>query len=101
LAAVWARPAGRAEVWRERAFEAVLDGAWVTGVFDRVVVRRDASGAAAAATVYDFKTDRIAGPGELAAAKARHAPQLEMYRRAAAVLTGLDPSAILAEPVFL
>ncbi|MEO5958816.1 MAG: 3'-5' exonuclease, partial [Opitutaceae bacterium] len=37
LKSVWRQREG-AEVWRERTFEIVLDGVWVTGVFDRVVV---------------------------------------------------------------
>jgi ATP-dependent exoDNAse (exonuclease V) beta subunit len=101
FAQVWARPAGPAEVWRERPFEAVLDGAWVTGVFDRVVIARDASGRATAASVFDFKTDRIAGPEDRSKAEARHAPQLDLYRRAAGALLGLPPGAVTAEPVFL
>lgn len=84
LAALWA-PVPGAELWRERAFEAVIAGVWITGVFDRVVVERDANGKALRAAVYDFKTDeRIDGAAE------RHARQLELYRAAAAQLTGLS-----------
>jgi hypothetical protein len=42
LAAVFARPAadeGDPELlWRERAFEVVLDRHWITGICDRVVI---------------------------------------------------------------
>lgn len=94
LASVWTRPAGGgSEVWRERAFEVVLDGAWVSGVFDRVVVERSDSGAPVRATVYDFKTDRTEVPG-------RYAGQLGLYRRAVAMLTGLAADAVAAEIVF-
>jgi ATP-dependent exoDNAse (exonuclease V) beta subunit len=101
LASVWARPAGAAaaEVWRERAFEVVLDGAWVTGVFDRVVVERDAAGRAVQATVFDFKTDRLADDSVDPVAM-RHAGQLNLYRRAAAVLTGMAVTAVTCELVF-
>lgn len=78
-----------AEVWRERMFEIVLDGAWITGVFDRVVVKRDAGGRAVAATVYDFKTDRIT-PGGEAEVASRYAGQMAVYRKAAARLAGLS-----------
>jgi ATP-dependent helicase/nuclease subunit A len=98
LAAVWTRRAG-AEVWRERAFEVVIDAAWVTGVFDRVVIERDKAGHALRATVFDFKTDRMAGDAEVALAVARHAGQLNLYRRVAAVLTGLDVAAVACELV--
>lgn len=100
LAGVWARPAAaRAEVWRERAFEIVLDDAWVSGVFDRVVVERDATGRAVGATVFDFKTDRV-DEGELAAAAARHDGQMRLYRRAAAQLAGLPVETVRTEVVF-
>jgi ATP-dependent exoDNAse (exonuclease V) beta subunit len=99
LAAIWSKPRGAAEVWRERAFEIVLDDAWVTGVFDRVVIEQDASGRPQRACVYDFKTDRgtTANPGATAA---RHRGQLLLYRRAVAVLTGLPLSAVEARLVF-
>ena len=101
LAAVWTKPAtARVEVWRERAFEIVLEGAWVTGVFDRVVVEFDGSGRAVHAAVYDFKTDREAGDPGRARAVARHEGQITLYRRVVAVLTGLPVAAVRAELVF-
>lgn len=101
LAGIWRKPAkGAAEVWRERAFEVVLDGSWVTGKFDRVTVTRNAAGRATSATVFDFKTDRLEDGADLAEAAARHAGQLNLYRRAAAVLTGLPPEAVACEVVF-
>lgn len=100
LAQVWKRPDANAEVWRERAFEIVLEGDWVTGVFDRVVVEREASGAVRRAVVFDFKTDRVAGEEGVEAAVARHAGQLNLYRRVAARLTGLSPGAIECVLVF-
>jgi len=99
LAEVWTRPPDRAEVWRERAFEIVLEGAWVTGVFDRVVVEFDPAGRASRAVVYDFKTDRGAG-SDLARAGARHKAQLMLYQRVVAVLTGLPIASVGAELVF-
>jgi ATP-dependent exoDNAse (exonuclease V) beta subunit len=99
LAHVWRRP-NAGEVWRERAFEVVLDEAWVTGIFDRVVIERDQSGKVQAATVFDFKTDRLVGEQALAGAIARHAGQMNLYRRVAAVLSGLPSHAIRVELVF-
>jgi ATP-dependent exoDNAse (exonuclease V) beta subunit len=103
LAEVWRGPAGpgSAEVWRERAFEIVLGDEWVSGVFDRVVVRRGAEGRAEGATVFDFKTEPVGGaPEDLARAAARHAGQLSLYRRVVARLTGLPETAVGAEVVF-
>ena len=99
LAGVFQKLAG-AEVWRERTFEIVLDGAWVTGVFDRVVVERDGAGHAVRATVFDFKTDSVGESAtEVAAVVAKHSAQLNPYRRVVAVLTGLEVRAVACELV--
>jgi ATP-dependent helicase/nuclease subunit A len=82
-----------AEVWRERMFEIVLDCAWITGVFDRVVLNRDADGHVIAATVYDFKTDRVSPGAEMDVA-ARYAGQMAVYRKAAARLAGLQETRV-------
>ncbi|MBL9201980.1 MAG: UvrD-helicase domain-containing protein [Opitutaceae bacterium] len=99
LASVWAHVRG-AEVWRERAFEMVLDGAWVTGVFDRVVLQRGEHGRAERATVHDFKTDRLPSGANLDQAVSRHAGQLALYCRAVAVLAGLRLEAVSGSVVF-
>ncbi len=97
LAEVFARSGGGVEVWREKAFEVVLDGVWLTGVFDRVVVERDAANQPIKAWVIDFKTDRSrAGEDQAASAIEKHAGQLNLYRRVVAVLTGLSVQAIRA-----
>ncbi|PTX91730.1 UvrD-helicase domain-containing protein [Opitutus sp. ER46] len=101
LAPVWQCPDGLAELWRERSFEIVLDRAWVTGVFDRVVVRRDRDGRATSAVVYDFKTDRVGEGGrDVASAVRRYREQLGLYRRVAAVLTALPVECVRCELVF-
>lgn len=96
---VWA-VGRRCEVWCERAFEIVLDGFWITGVFDRVIVERDARGRPVRATVFDFKTDRVSAGGEVDALVRRHEPQIDLYRRVAAVLTRLPREAVEAQLVF-
>lgn len=97
LATVFAHPGGLAEVWRERAFEVVLDEVWLTGVFDRVVVQKDAADHNVRAWVIDFKTDRAReGEDAVRRARERHAGQLGIYRRVAAVLTGLPLAAVRA-----
>ncbi len=98
LREVWRKPGPESEVWRERAFEIVLDGAWVTGVFDRVVLERVA-GEVKAVTVYDFKTDLVDG-ADLEAEGARHAAQLGVYRRVAAVLAGVAEATVRCEVIF-
>jgi ATP-dependent exoDNAse (exonuclease V) beta subunit len=89
LAAVFIPPSGTGEVWRERAFEVVLDGAWFTGVFDRVIIARDAAGRARSARIIDFKTDRGRAGEDDSRTLENHAGQLNLYRRAAGILTGL------------
>jgi len=101
LARVFARPAGIAEVWRERAFEGVIDGMWITGVFDRVVIARDAAGGAQTrVTVVDFKSDRVEDPEQMREAAERHAGQLDLYRKVAAVLAGVESARIECQIVF-
>lgn len=99
LAEVWRRPE-HGDVWRERSFECVLENEWVTGVFDRVVVRRDAAGRALGATVYDFKTDALPDSSAAEGAAARHAAQLALYRRIAAVLADVPPETVRGFAVF-
>ena len=100
LAEVFAHPSGPAEVWRERPFEVVLDENWITGVFDRVVIERSATGQVARVAVIDFKTDRAADGAEIARARDRHAEQLNLYRRVAAVLAGVSVSRVTCQLVF-
>ena len=81
---------GAVDLWRERSFEITLEGSWVTGVFDRVMVYRDESGKIEAATVVDFKTDAVK----------RHRSQLEIYRRVVGRLTRLPLEKVDAQLVF-
>lgn len=99
LAEVW-REGKSVEIWRERAFEIVLDGCWLTGVVDRVAVECDAEGRPRCATVYDFKTDAVADEDGKRRATERHRPQMELYRRVVARLAGLSESQVRAALVF-
>jgi len=94
-----ARPEGAVELWREKRFEIVLDGRWVTGAFDRVAIACDPAGRAVRATILDYKSNRIASPAEFAATAEEYRPQLELYARALSRLRGLPRSAI--EPKLL
>lgn len=102
MSAVWKRPANGAgtKLWRERAFEVVVDGVWFTGVFDRVVLETGADGKASRAWVIDFKTDRFAGNEEVARLVTKHSSQLNLYRRAAALLSGLPAREVACSLVF-
>ena len=103
LEEVFARPSealGESELWRERAFEVVLDGHWITGICDRVVISRESGGAARCAWVWDFKTDRVGDRAGALRAAGRYAEQLGLYRRVVARLTGLAEKEVRCGLVF-
>ena len=83
---VFTKPEQPHDLWRERAFDVTLDGQWVSGVFDRVVVHRSDEGAPLSATIYDFKTDH----GSAAEIDERYAGQMEVYRKAVCQLLSLS-----------
>ena len=97
---VFERPAPTAEVWRERAFEAVIDGAWTSGAFDRVTILRDAAGKIANARIADFKSDACtpAGAADLAL---RYRPQMALYRQALARILRIEERRIAVDLVLL
>ncbi|MDB6070755.1 MAG: UvrD/REP helicase [Verrucomicrobiales bacterium] len=98
LRAWFAKPDGPAEVWRERAFDLILDGAYQSGTFDRVVIHRDAEGRPLRADLIDFKT----GSPTLSAAEtaARHGRQLGIYRASLSPLLGLPAEKIRTAVLF-
>jgi ATP-dependent helicase/nuclease subunit A len=106
LGGIWLKPVGAGavglamEVWRERTFELVLDGNWVTGIFDRVMVVRRADGQGVGATVVDFKTDRLETDFDWAKAAEKHSAQLNLYRRVVSILTGIPLNQVQCEIVF-
>ncbi len=81
---LFTRPATPHLLWREKAFDVILDGQWISGVFDRVVIYCTDGGKARRAAIYDFKTDE----GELVAKTYR--TQMGLYRKALASLAGLE-----------
>lgn len=86
------RPAGAAEVWCERRFEVVLDGSWISGCFDRVVLGRDESGKFSWAEILDYKS----GNPE----PEKYRSQMDQYRRALARIVALPPSKISTRLLF-
>lgn len=108
IRALFTRPSGadgdqglRFEVWREKAFESVIDDKWVSGVFDRVVLVRDGEGGKVLrADIIDYKTSRVEGGGEIAAEAEHYRPQMEAYREALARLTGIGGAEINCYLVF-
>ena len=92
--AILSRPSPRAECWREKRFEILLDGEWLSGTFDRVMVEPDR------ATILDFKTDKLETDEAFAARVEGYRPQLQTYREVLARMTGLPPSAIECRLLF-
>jgi ATP-dependent exoDNAse (exonuclease V) beta subunit len=70
-------------VWRERAFEMVLEGRWYSGVFDRVTVVGE--GADAKVLLLDYKT----GHSPKGQPPEQYRQQLMAYRQALKALLGL------------
>ena len=95
------RPGRKAILWREKPFDFIDEGSWVSGVFDRVVLECDDDGRVVAAQLLDFKTDEAADEEALQEKAAGYAPQLALYRRAVAKLTGLMEAQIRMELLFL
>jgi ATP-dependent helicase/nuclease subunit A len=94
VSAALSRPSPQAECWREKRFEIVLKGEWLSGTFDRVVIEPDR------ATIQDFKTDKVDTPEALAARVAGYTPQLHTYREVLSRMTGLPAGSIRCQLLF-
>tara|TARA_B100000927_G_C16166935_1_gene349737 strand:- start:158 stop:535 length:378 start_codon:yes stop_codon:yes gene_type:complete len=80
--------------WRERPYELLRDGNWISGIFDRVHVISELDGRPVRATILDFKTDRVEDESDASLAAERYRPQMETYRHALAQLLELPASSI-------
>ena len=87
---IFTRPSAPAVLWRERRFDVIVEGKWLSGMFDRAVIFTDADGRPLSATIHDFKTDQ-AQPERLAEV---HGAQMRAYRKSLAMLTGLSPDCV-------
>jgi ATP-dependent helicase/nuclease subunit A len=90
---VFTKPPNPADLWRERAFDVMLEGQWVSGVFDRVVIHHSNDILPASAIIYDFKTDH----GTAAEIEERYAGQMEVYRKAVCRLLRLSPDCVKSQ----
>lgn len=87
-------------VWVERKFDMLLDGDWISGEPDRVVLERDAKGAWCSAMILDFKTDAVSDEASLVAKVKGYEPQLALYKKAVARLAGLAAAKINTALIF-
>ncbi len=99
IRALLSRPEERVQLWRERSFDVVLGNRWVTGTFDRVVVRLNDEGRALSACIYDFKTDDVPADDAQQQAALYHV-QLSLYREALSRLLRIPAAAIRAVLIF-
>ena len=95
------RPAGPCWLWREKSFEVILDGAWVSGAFDRVVVQLDAAGRPRTAVILDYKSNQIREESDLETLAGAYRPQMTLYRQALARILGIKSDAIAVHLLFL
>lgn len=97
LRQVFTKPSADAEVLREYPFEIILNDEWVSGIFDRVVLKKTIGGGTASiktAEVIDFKTTTINNETELASAIATYKPQLQLYKQVLSQMYSLPASKI-------
>ena len=93
-------PGEDADLWCEREFEIVTHGRWVSGKFDRVVIRRDQGGSTDSVVILDFKTDRVEDDLGYAEVIERYRPQMELYRTSLSQMLSLDHSLIAVKLIF-
>jgi len=86
--AIFAPPSGTI-IWREKPFEALVSGRWISGIFDRVHLFFDPNGSPASAILYDFKTDRESLERGEEGLVARYREQVGLYRAVLAQMTAL------------
>jgi len=88
------RPSPQAICWREKRFEILLKGEWLSGTFDRVIIEPYR------ATILDFKTDKVETDEAFHDRADGYRPQLQTYREVLARMTGLAPAAIQCRLLF-
>ncbi|MEM9015997.1 MAG: 3'-5' exonuclease, partial [Verrucomicrobiota bacterium] len=98
--AALSRPNENATVWREKSFEVVLGGEWLSGTFDRVTIETSEAGKVSRVSLIDFKTDRINSEEDHKKAIRTYTGQIETYRDVLSKLTGLAPEEIEANLIF-
>ncbi len=88
------RPSTEAQCWREKRFEILLNGEWLSGTFDRVMIEPHC------ATILDFKTDKVETDEAFRERVDGYRPQLQTYREVLSRMTGLPTSAIHCRLLF-
>jgi len=81
------------KVYREQSVDSMLDGIWVSGVIDRLLVDYNDSGKVLNAVIVDFKTDKVEDPSDLIG---RYRDQLERYRKMIGQMYSLSEENVFA-----
>lgn len=100
IQALFQRPETPYLLWREKAFSYIEQDQFISGTFDRVHISLDANGAPTAATIIDFKTERIHQSNTIEAAIKKHRPQLANYRKCLSKILNLPESSITCSLLF-
>jgi ATP-dependent exoDNAse (exonuclease V) beta subunit len=95
------RPSPDSEIWVEKPFEAIIDGQWVSGVFDRVTLKRSGSDGFAEAAVLDYKTDSAETETDIGELVETYRPQMRLYIKVVQSLTGLRPDKVIGRLLFV
>ncbi len=93
-------PPQKTLLWREKEFEALVDEHWVSGCFDRVHLYHAPDETISSAAIIDYKTTNLTPPGALEEAIAHYHPQMSLYQKVLAQLTGLDATKITLTLIF-
>ncbi len=89
-AQIFQKPGGPFALWREKAFDVLVDGRWISGVFDRVVLHHDQAGHPVRAELLDFKTDDTDDEKLVS----MYGSQMNLYRSSLMQLTGLEEASV-------
>jgi ATP-dependent exoDNAse (exonuclease V) beta subunit len=102
ISAVFERPSGELDLWRERRFSVLTADRLIEGVFDRVSIEK-LNGVAVSAVIYDFKTTEKNQEDlafDLNAKIRQYKPQLDLYREALGAMLHIEKKRITCKLVF-
>jgi len=100
IKATLSRPSSNAGVWREKSFEIILNGVWVSGCFDRVTIEYTPDGKTLRAVILDYKTNEPPQTGGWDTLALNYQSQMEIYRRALSQMINIREEAVHMEILF-
>ncbi len=102
IKAALSKPAssGIVNLWREKKFEIIKDGKIISGMFDRITIIRDISGAPSQAVIIDYKSNIIQTDEQITAAIEKYRDQMFLYRQALSYILQLPEKMISCQIIF-